>query len=534
MASLTTLLVAGLVAAYVIRLIRRYYALSHFKGPWLAGFSRLYQARVDSSGDMHIHYNRLGEKYGNTNLTLAIGSTARIGPNHLLTRDPVLIKRMSAANSTYTRSSWYNGLRLHPKLDNVVSLRDEALHSKFRKSLAPGYSGKDTTSLEKSVDDCLVQLVEFLKTHYVSSDKKYVKADLARITTFFTLDVISTVAFGKQFGFMETNADPFGYIEHIQEAFPFMHILMLYPEINNILRIPFIQRLLPDATSKSGMGRAMAFAQQVVSERFGSSPVVRKDMLGSFVSKGFSKTQLESETLIQITVGSDSTASGIRMTLYNIATNPSVLGKLRRELDAAVAAGRLARPVLSDAQARRLPYLQSCVREGLRVFPPIVAQLAKQAPPAGDVLPDGRFVPAGTHVGWNSWGLMHDTAIFGPDADVFRPERWLDEPDDAKLARMLDVQSLVFGYGRFGCLGRPLASLELEKTLAELVLRFDWHVVRPDVQPECLCFGFFLHNAMHFRITEREMPALGAEAQMDHGNEEQRDFGIQAQWDDLQ
>ncbi|KAK7613908.1 pisatin demethylase [Phyllosticta paracitricarpa] len=525
MASLTTLLVAGLVAAYVIRLIRRYYALSHFKGPWLAGFSRLYQARVDSSGDMHIHYNRLGEKYG---------STARIGPNHLLTRDPVLIKRMSAANSTYTRSSWYNGLRLHPKLDNVVSLRDEALHSKFRKSLAPGYSGKDTTSLEKSVDDCLVQLVEFLKTHYVSSDKKYVKADLARITTFFTLDVISTVAFGKQFGFMETNADPFGYIEHIQEAFPFMHILMLYPEINNILRIPFIQRLLPDATSKSGMGRAMAFAQQVVSERFGSSPVVRKDMLGSFVSKGFSKTQLESETLIQITVGSDSTASGIRMTLYNIATNPSVLGKLRRELDAAVAAGRLARPVLSDAQARRLPYLQSCVREGLRVFPPIVAQLAKQAPPAGDVLPDGRFVPAGTHVGWNSWGLMHDTAIFGPDADVFRPERWLDEPDDAKLARMLDVQSLVFGYGRFGCLGRPLASLELEKTLAELVLRFDWHVVRPDVQPECLCFGFFLHNAMHFRITEREMPALGAEAQMDHGNEEQRDFGIQAQWDDLQ
>ncbi|KAK8165363.1 cytochrome P450 [Phyllosticta citrichinensis] len=487
MASLSTLLIAGLVVVYVTRLIRRYYALSHFKGPWLAGFSRLYHARVDSSGDMHIHYNR---------------STARIGPNHLLTRDPVLIKRMSAANSTYTRSSWYNGLRLHPKLDNVVSLRDEASQAKFRKSLAPGYSGKDTTPLEKSVDECLVQLFDFIKTHHVSSDKKYVKADLARITTFFTLDVISTVAFGKQFGFMESNTDPFGYIEHIQEAFPFMHILMLYPEINNILRIPFIQRLLPDATSKSGMGRAMAFAQDAESERFGSTPVVRKDMLGSFVSKGFSKTQLESETLIQITVGSDSTASGIRMTLYNIATNPSVIHGARR----------------------RLPYLQSCVREGLRVFPPIVAQLAKQAPPGGDVLPDGRFVPGGTQVGWNSWGLMHDTSILGPDADVFRPERWLHEPDDAKLARMLDAQGLVFGYGRFGCLGCPLASLELEKTLAEL--------------PECLCFGFFLHNAMDFRITEREAPAVGsapgAETQMDGGAEEQRDFGIQAQWDDLQ
>ncbi|KAK8237692.1 cytochrome P450 [Phyllosticta capitalensis] len=531
MASLTTLLVVGLVVAYVIRLIKRWYALSHFKGPWLAGFSRLWQASVDSSGDMNKYYNMLGEKYG---------TTARIGPNHLLTKDPVLIKRMNATNSAYTRSSWYNGLRLHPKLDNVVSLRDEALHTKFRKALAPGYSGKETTSLEKSVDDCLVQMVDFLKTHYVSTDSKYVKADLARISTYFTLDVISEVAFGKRFGFMRTNSDPFGYIEHIQEAFPFMHVLMNYPELNNILRIPFIQKLLPDATSKSGMGRAMAFAQDVVSERFGDDAVKHKDMLGSFVSKGFSQTQLESETLIQITVGSDSTASGIRMTLYHVFTNPSVLQALRKELDTALAAGRLDRPVLSDSQARRLPYLQSVIREGLRMYPPVIARLAKQVPPGGDVLPDGRFVPGGVHVGWNSWGLMHDAGIFGPDADVFRPSRWLLERDPDRLARMTEAQALVFGYGRFGCLGRPLASLELEKTVAEMVMRFDWQIVRPDVQPECLCYGFFLHTGMYFRISEREQPAVGVGGEKDgevdmetEQEQEQADFGIQAQWDDL-
>lgn len=68
MASLTTLLVVGLVVAYVIRLIKRWYALSHFKGPWLAGFSRLWQASVDSSGDMNKYYNMLGEKYGKQTL----------------------------------------------------------------------------------------------------------------------------------------------------------------------------------------------------------------------------------------------------------------------------------------------------------------------------------------------------------------------------------------------------------------------------------------------------------------------------------
>lgn len=60
--------------------------------------------------------------------------------------------------------------------------------------------------------------------------------------------------------------------------------------------------------------------------------------------------------------------------------------------------------------------------------------------PLGRVVPDGgaticgRFFPAGTVVGVNSWVAHANKDVFGQDAQVFRPERWLVEKEE--YARM--------------------------------------------------------------------------------------------------
>jgi hypothetical protein len=54
-----------------------------------------------------------------------IGSLARIGPNMLLTDDPVLLRRISASRSPYTKGAWYDGVRLDPDLNNTISEKDE-------------------------------------------------------------------------------------------------------------------------------------------------------------------------------------------------------------------------------------------------------------------------------------------------------------------------------------------------------------------------------------------------------------------------
>lgn len=59
------------------------------------------------------------------------------------------------------------------------------------------------------------------------------------------------------------------------------------------------------------------------------------------------------------------------------------------------------------------------------------------------------------------------TDIFGPDPDIFRPERFL-EASPGKREEMEKTTDLMFGYGRYRCLGRNMAWLEMEKVFVEV------------------------------------------------------------------
>jgi cytochrome P450 len=157
------------------------------------------------------------------------------------------------------------------------------------------------------------------------------------------------------------------------------------------------------------------------------------------------------------------------MTLLYMINTPRVLLRVRAELAAALAANKLRRPVLQDAEARQhLPYLQAVLREGLRVFPPATSLGLKTVPAGGDVV-SGHWLPPGTQVGMNAYGILHARRYWGDDADVFRPERWLELGDDEAL-RASEAFDVLFGQGRYKCLGRALALIEMNKLLPEVRL----------------------------------------------------------------
>jgi cytochrome P450 len=205
-------------------------------------------------------------------------------------------------------------------------------------------------------------------------------------------------------------------------------------------------------------------AKEVVAERFGPDAKVRQDMIGAFVRNGISQRQIEAEILIQVMAGSDTTASGIRSTFLRLLTSPRTLYKLRAEIDAALADGRASTPI-KQSEARELPYLQAVIKEGLRINPPFLGQVPKEVPVGGDTY-NGMYLPAGTRIGHNTFSLVR-LPIFGTDVDMFRPERWL-EAEDETLREMEKILELIFGYGRWGCLGRSVAFLEMDKVYFEV------------------------------------------------------------------
>lgn len=159
--------------------------------------------------------------------------------------------------------------------------------------------------------------------------------------------------------------------------------------------------------------------------------------------------------------GSDTTATAIRSTFLYLLMHPRVVSRLRSEISSTP----ISTPI-TDAEARKMPYLQAVVKEGLRIFPPVVGLMSKQVPPGGDVI-NNKFVPGGTKIGLGAYGIFRNKDTFGEDVDVFRPERWLDG-EKAKIKEMESVIDLIFNYGRFQCLGKNVATMELNKVFVEV------------------------------------------------------------------
>ena len=113
-----------------------------------------------------------------------------------------------------------------------------------------------------------------------------------------------------------------------------------------------------------------------------------------------------------------------------------------------------------------MPYLQAVIKEGFRIHNPAAGLVSKDVPPGGDTF-NGVFIPGGTKIGYCGWGLFRDKEIWGEDVHAFRPERWLDSPTE-QIHNMEATMELVFGYGRWQCLGKNIALIELNKVFVEV------------------------------------------------------------------
>lgn len=107
----------------------------------------------------------------------------------------------------------------------------------------------------------------------------------------------------------------------------------------------------------------------------------------------------------------------------------------------------------------------------------------RMSPPVGGVLPRqtleggleimGRSIPAGVGVGCPIYA-MHHNADFVPDPFVYRPERWIlgEGATNESLHSLHDIFN-PFSIGPRGCIGKPMAYLELTLALARLVWAYD-------------------------------------------------------------
>ncbi|KAI6157016.1 cytochrome P450 [Pisolithus tinctorius] len=155
--------------------------------------------------------------------------------------------------------------------------------------------------------------------------------------------------------------------------------------------------------------------------------------------------------------------------LLELARHPDIQTKLREEL---LSFG--GEPSYNQFTTG-LPYLDAIVQEALRLYP--AGQDWIRRADEDDVIPlsepvrtksgevvDSIAVERGTEVGISVFCMKRSEAIWGPDAKVFRPDRWLEAGGVTKKAQEVKGfrHLLTFGDGPRTCLGKWFAVAEIK------------------------------------------------------------------------
>ncbi|KAL3292811.1 cytochrome P450 [Colletotrichum asianum] len=483
------LAVGGLIA----REFWLWYRLSHVPGPFWHAITGFSMTRAALNGSVHEYYMELHEKYG---------PLVRIGPNTVMFSDPDTLKRIAAARSKYTKGEWYAVGRTTPGEDHLFSMRDEEKRKHLKSKMGPGYSGLENGGFEAGIDKQIAAFVDLIDTKYISTPNVFRPMDMASKSTYFALDVISELGFGHAYGFLKEDRDLYQYVATKDAFFPVMITMGNVPWLAKLMHSWPLNLGLPKSADSAGFGALMGFTKTFVDGRLAPDTKPGKDMIQSFINAGLTREELTQEVYVETIAGSDTTATAIRMILLSLLSNPSAFAALRAEIDAGIASGILSFPV-KDSEAKAMPYLQAVIREGLRLYPPSTGVVSKEVPQGGDVI-HGYKLPAGTQLGENVCSIGRTREVFGPDAHLFRPERWIEAGNDnEKFRMMIATTDLVFGFGKFYCMGRNIALMELNKIFVELLRRYDFAIAKPEKPLKLWSAGFWITHDFWLRISRR-------------------------------
>ena len=108
--------------------------------------------------------------------------------------------------------------------------------------------------MEGSIEAQIARLIELIETKYLSTSQDFRPMDWGIKAQYFTLDVISDLAWGQPMGFLEQDADVYDYIKITTASVRVMMVVSAYPTLARALQSRFLRSILPKETDKVGFG----------------------------------------------------------------------------------------------------------------------------------------------------------------------------------------------------------------------------------------------------------------------------------------
>lgn len=363
--------------------------LRRIPGPLLFGSSRLPYVYCALTGQLAITLKRLHDRYG---------PVVRTASNE------VSFIETSGWNTIYARKDgdghvFPKNFDTFPETENLfprtVFASNFADYVNLRKVLSPSFSEANLGHFEPRLlghADKLLQSIE-------AERERRGDVDLSEMAHWMAFDVATDFVTGESFNSLsDPNSFFRGWLRQLSETWRFISFVSNVKQMTNALTL--LQSIIPASVLQKRVDQLKpvedSIRENLNQRSSGSSLLSNVQRLKSDTAEkamGLSEPELVANAALIIVAGTDTVALMLPAIIHLVLRNESVHAKLISEIRGAYAADKQ----ISSASAKKLPYLNACIQEAMRVYPATPEGLPRIVPGDGENI-CGHWVPGGVRL----------------------------------------------------------------------------------------------------------------------------------------
>ncbi|KAJ5171507.1 Cytochrome P450 E-class CYP52 [Penicillium coprophilum] len=394
-----------------------------------------------------------------------------LGQVHITTIDPKNIQAILATQFKDFELGPVRQITMHPLLGTGIFTADGEEWSRSRNLLRPQFTREQISQLEleeKHVQNAMQALP-------VAANGWTATTDIQSIFFRLTIDSATEFLFGES---VESQLGALKGLDRPEDNFAtyFDKSQWVCAQRVRFEKLPF---LVENKETRFSDKQVHSFVDKVVSKAL-AAPQSEKDassnekpsyvFLEALLEVTRDPIELRSQLLNILLAGRDTTASLLSWTILMLARHPDVFTKLRETVISNF--GTYSSPQnITFSAMKSCQYLQHVMNEVLRLYPVVPfnrrTAIHNTTIPRGGG-PDGQdpvYVRKGQAVIYSTHVMHRRKDLWGPDADQFKPERWME--------RKAGWEYIPFNGGPRICIGQQFALTEVGYVIVRLLQRFD-------------------------------------------------------------
>ncbi|KAK9413202.1 putative Isotrichodermin C-15 hydroxylase [Seiridium unicorne] len=439
--------------------------LSAFPGPRLLAMTSFYeQYHGNIKGTWLRKVSQLHREYG---------PVVRIGPNRLAIDGSIGWPRIFAHRSG--RECEKDQRYLYPGAELSLASAPQELHRRQRKHMAPAFNEFGLTEHQETING----YIELLLCQLEKETEREKPVDMVQWIDFAIFDMAGDFTWGESFHNLDSDDHP-QWILHSNategaKGLGMLRFVQWYPALRPLLLAWKGQSSMATEEGNRDWSMIKAEARMDIGVQREDG---KRDLMSYMMSKDrdgctvMSKQEILLNSPFVFGAGSETVATALEAWVFYLGQTPRAYERLADEIRQTFRS----EGDINPRSLAHLPYLNACIEEALRLYPPAPEIPPRVCPEDGDI--DGNFVPKGTSVSVYLWATFRNRDHFH-DADAFWPERWLNTTHAMYDKRFSDDNRDAFkpfSHGPRDCIGKNLAYLEMRLLISRLLYRFDFEL----------------------------------------------------------